>query len=170
VGYHLYVQLLKEAMEEIKASQSTADEVESVIFPDFPITGYIPSSMIRDEGERLALYQQLVTLKNRQDLLAMEDQIRDRYGPPPSSLSEFYKNLELRMLAYEKGLDAVKTEENLVVFTFKKSSHRFDLTVQHVSALVKEFGNRIRFKADQILIRKDSIPLDDIIRGVLLCL
>lgn len=170
VGYHLYVQLLKEAMEEIKNSQSSTDEVETVLFPDFPITGYIPSSMIRDEGERLALYQQLVRLKTRKDLLMMEDQIRDRYGPPPLSLSEFYKNLELRMLAYEKGLDAVKTEENLVVFTFKKSSRRFDLNVQHISALVKEFGNRIRFKADQILIRKDSIPLDDIIRGVLQCL
>lgn len=170
VGYHLYVQLLKEAMEEIKSSQSASSEVEMVQFPEFPITGYIPSSMVRDEGERLALYQQLVSVQTKKELLAMEDQIRDRFGPPPSALSEFYKNLELRILAFEKGLDGVKTEENLVVFTFKKDSHRFDLNVQHISALVNEFGNRIRFKAEQIIIRKDSIPLDDIIRGVLQCL
>ncbi|MDD4663686.1 MAG: transcription-repair coupling factor [Caldisericia bacterium] len=170
VGYHLYVQLLKEAMDEIKSSQSTAQEAEAVLFPEFPITGYIPSTMIRDEGERLALYQQLVSLQSKKELLAMEDQIRDRFGPPPAALSEFYKNLELRMLAFEKGLNGVKTEENLVVFTFKKDSRRFDLNVHHISTLVNEFGNRIRFKAEQILIRKDAIPLDDIIRGVLQCL
>jgi transcription-repair coupling factor (superfamily II helicase) len=157
-------------MEEIKSSQSASSEVEMVQFPEFPITGYIPSSMVRDEGERLALYQQLVSVQTKKELLAMEDQIRDRFGPPPSALSEFYKNLELRILAFEKGLDGVKTEENLVVFTFKKDSRRFDLNVHHISALVNEFGNRIRFKAEQIIIRKDSIPLDDIIRGVLQCL
>jgi len=168
VGYHLYVQLLKEAIEDAKFEKDRTQE--PVIFPEFPITGFIPSHFIKDEGERLSIYQQLVSAKSKKELLQLEDEFVDKYGHPPKELQEFYRNLDLRILAYEKGLSSVKVEENLVNFNFKSQSNRFNISVDHISNLVREFGKRIRFKPDSIIIRKETLELDDIIRGVMECL
>lgn len=168
VGYHLYIQLLKEAIEDAKYKNDQSQE--PVILPDFPITGFIPSHFVKDEGERLSIYQQLVSVKSKKELLHLEEEFLDKYGHPPKELLEFYKNLDLRILAFEKGLLAVKIEENIVNFTFKSQSNRFNISVNHLSKLVSEFGNRIRFKANSIMIRKDDLLLEDIIRGVLECL
>lgn len=168
VGYHLYIQLLKEAIEDARYQKDPSHE--TVVLPDFPITGFIPEHFIKDEGERLSIYQQLVSVKTKQELLHLEEEFLDKYGHPPKELLEFYKNLDLRILAFEKGMLSVKIEENIVNFVFKSSSKRFDISVNHLSRLVSEFGNRIRFKANSIMIRKDDLLLEDIIRGVLECL
>jgi len=168
VGYHLYIQLLKEAIEDAKYQKDSS--LEPVVLPDFPITGFIPEHFIKDEGERLSIYQQLVSVKSKKELLHVEEEFLDKYGHPPKELQEFYKNLDLRILAFEKGLLSVKMEENIVNFTFKSESSRFNISVNILSKLVCEFGNRIRFKANSIMIRKDDLQLEDIIRGVLECL
>lgn len=168
VGYHLYVQLLKEAIEDAKYEKDHTQE--PIVFPEFPITGYIPSHFIKDEGERLSIYQQLVSAKSKKELLRLEDEFADKYGYPPKELQEFYRNLDLRILTYDKGLSSIKVEENLINFNFKSQSNRFNINVDHISKLVREFGNRIRFKPDSIIIRKDNLELDDIVRGVMECL
>jgi transcription-repair coupling factor (superfamily II helicase) len=168
VGYHLYIQLLKEAIEDARSQKDSSHE--PVVLPDFPITGFIPEHFIKDEGERLSIYQQLVSVKSKKELLHMEEEFLDKYGHPPKELQEFYKNLDLRILAFEKGLLSVKIEENIVHFVFKSDSNRVNISVNHLSKLVSEFGNRIRFKANSMMIRKDDLLLEDIIRGVLECL
>lgn len=163
VGYHLYVQLLKEAINELKKEGKNNEEL-----PEFPLSGYIPSSYIRDDGERLSAYQELVSIKNLNELRKLIEEFNDRYGKPPEELLKFYNNLELRLIAYNKGLDAVKLEEGLIFFNF--DNEKLNIKVDNVSKIVKKFGEKIRFKPDAIIVRKDKLEFSEVVRGVMECL
>jgi transcription-repair coupling factor (superfamily II helicase) len=164
VGYHLYVQLLKEAIYELKEGNNKKEKA----LPEFPLAGYIPSFYIRDDGERLSAYQELVSSKNLSELKKLEDEYCDKYGKPPNELKKFYNNLELRLIAFEKGLSAVKLEEGLIFFNF--DNERLNVKVENISKLVKKFGNKIRFKPDAIILRKEEIEFNEAVREVMECL
>jgi hypothetical protein len=42
--------------------------------------------------------------------------------------------------------------------------------VENISKLVKNFGNKIRFKPDAIILRKEELEFDEAVRGVMECL
>ena len=163
VGYHLYVQLLKEAINELKEDSKSSDEL-----PEFPLSGYIPSYYIRDDGERLSAYQELVSIRDLTELKKIIEEYSDKYGKPPDELRKFYSNLELRLIAYNKGLNAVKYDEGLIFFNF--DNKKLNVKVENISKLVKNFGNKIRFKPDAIILRKEELEFDEAVRGVMECL
>lgn len=163
VGYHLYVQLLKEAINELKEDSKSSDEL-----PEFPLSGYIPFYYIRDDGERLSAYQELVSIRDLDELQKLIEEYSDKYGKPPDELRKFYSNLELRLIAYNKGLNAVKYDEGLIFFNF--DNKKLNVKVENISKLVKNFGNKIRFKPDAIILRKEELEFDEAVRGVMECL
>jgi len=168
VGYHMYIQLLKEAIEDLRYKKGLGPE--PVDLPEFPLSGYIPENFMKDEGERLAVYQELVTIKNKMLLEQTAQELKDQYGSFPAEMSEFIHNLELRIRAYEKGLTAVTNEEIFLHFKFDFQHQRFKMDANSLSKLVARFGNYIRFKQDSFMIRKGKDDLMDIIEGVLKCL
>lgn len=163
VGYHMYVQLLKEAINELKEDSKSSDEL-----PEFPLSGYIPSYYIRDDGERLSAYQELVSIRDLDELKKIIEEYSDKYGKPPDELRKFYSNLELRLIAYNKGLNSVKYDEGLIFFNF--DNEKLNVKVENISKLVKNFGNKIRFKPDAIILRKEELEFDEAVRGVMKCL
>ncbi len=168
VGYHMYIQLLKESIEDLKFKKGLGPE--PVDLPEFPLSGYIPDSFIKDEGERLAIYQELVTIKSKKQLDHLIDELDDQYGTFPDEMEEFVYNLKLRIIAYEKGLSAVKIEDIFIYFNFDYQHKRFKMEAKNLSNLVEKFGNQIRFKQDAMMIRKSKQDLMKTIEGVLECL
>jgi transcription-repair coupling factor (superfamily II helicase) len=166
VGYHLYIQLLKEAIDELKFEKGEIKEPFELT--EFPISGYIPSSFIRDDGERLSIYQELIGAKSIEEIRKLKDEFIDKYGIFPEEFDKFYENLELRIIASEKGLSSVKVEENLIFFNF--NNQRLNINVDNISKMIKKFGNRIRFKPEAIIVRKDNYEFNDTVRGVIECL
>jgi transcription-repair coupling factor (superfamily II helicase) len=168
VGYHMYIQLLKEAIEDLRFKKGVGPE--PIDLPEFPLSGYIPDTFMKDEGERLAIYQELVTIKNRNSLSNLVKDLKDQYGTFPEEMDEFVHNLDLRIQAYEKGLSSVKIEDIFIHFNFDFQHHRFKMEAKSLSQLVAQFGNYIRFKPEAIMIRKSKTDLMQIIEGVLKCL
>lgn len=168
VGYHMYIQLLKEAIEDLRFKKGIGPE--PIDLPEFPLSGYIPDSFMKDEGERLAIYQELVTIKKRDQLNRLVKDLQDQYGVFPSEMEEFVHNLDLRIQAYEKGLSSVQIEDIFIHFNFDYQHHRFKMEAKSLSQLVAQFGNHIRFKPEAIMIRKSKTDLMQVIEGVLKCL
>lgn len=164
VGYHLYVQLLKETIDELKRGNGKKERD----LPEFPLSGYIPYTYLKDDGERLSAYQELVSVRSIKELRKLEDEYTDKYGKTPEDLMKFYNNLELRIIAFEKGLSGIKYGEGLIFFNFDNET--LNIKVENISKLVKKFGNKIRFKTDAIILRKDDLEFNDAVREVMECL
>ena len=109
VGYELYQQMVKDAVERLK---SGADEpVEDVWSPTIalgsPVT--IPEAYIPDLTARLSLYRRLSGLSDETEIEAMGAEIVDRFGPPPPEVELLLKLVSIKALcraAHVEKLDA----------------------------------------------------------------
>ena len=83
VGYELYQQMVREAVERIKSGEDApAEDMWSpTIQLGAPVT--IPEAYIPDLPTRLSLYRRLSALEDEGEIDAMGAEIVDRFGPPP---------------------------------------------------------------------------------------
>ncbi len=166
VGYHMYVQLLKEAVEKKKHPEK---DISLDQLPEFPITGHIPNDFIRDEAERLSMYRELTAARTVNEIDNLIGEYQDRFGTPPLSLLELFDNLKLRIICFEKGMKEVKLERNRVFFYFLESSDRFSVTAKTLSSLCQKYGKRIHFFEGYIAVLKNSDPFNTVISEVMSC-
>ncbi len=109
IGYDLYSQLLSQAVAELRAEQS-GDNSPSLpidVKLDLPISAYIPLHYIPDLTTRLGVYQRFAKPLRREEIGALGDEIRDRFGPLPRAVRDLLFVVELRSLARDVGVEAV---------------------------------------------------------------
>jgi transcription-repair coupling factor (superfamily II helicase) len=120
VGFDLYVRLLGEAVERLKAVQRGETppppaSARPAVVLDLPLTAYLPESYIPDLNLRLALYQRLSQAQNDAEVSAIESELRDRFGPPPPPARNLVWVVRLRLLATAAGVGSIQTEEGAYV-------------------------------------------------------
>jgi transcription-repair coupling factor (superfamily II helicase) len=80
VGYDLYVQMVREAVAEIKG-ETPREPAE--IRLDLPVTANLPQSYVEREDLRLEAYRRLATLSTHEEVEDIQLEWADRYGPLP---------------------------------------------------------------------------------------
>ncbi len=119
VGFDLYIKLLSGAVERMKAllrGQLPADLDEGPgVTIDVPLSAHLPSSYVPDINLRLALYQRLSAAASPDDVASFSQEIADRFGPPPRTVSNLLQVVSLRVLAAEAGIVSITTESNEIV-------------------------------------------------------
>ena len=112
VGLDLYSQLLKEAVEQLKREQaqepSSVDQDE-VGLPrlELPVPARIPETYMEHLPTRLAVYQRVAKMKDRADVPALREELRDRFGPLPDDTENLLRLADLRALAGTVGIESV---------------------------------------------------------------
>ncbi len=114
VGFHLYTQLLAQAVEQIKAHGNLAPQTrrpqDLVTTIDLPLPAYIPTDYIADMPLRLQLYRRMADL---QDIGAIEEigaELADRFGPLPEPVQGLLFQLQIKLLAQQAGATALGHE------------------------------------------------------------
>ena len=93
VGFELYTEMMEQAIHELRGEP---------LRPDFEpelrlgIPAYIPDSFVPDERERLVLYRRMARAASRADLDALREEMRDRFGPPPTLVDNLLAAMDLR--------------------------------------------------------------------------
>jgi transcription-repair coupling factor (superfamily II helicase) len=120
VGFDLYVRLLGEAVERLKAIQRGEMPPEPQIgrpamTVDLPLTAYLPEGYVPDLNLRLALYQRLSRAGANVEVDAIEQEVRDRFGEPPGPAKNLLWVVRLRLLAADASVGAIQTENGQIV-------------------------------------------------------
>jgi transcription-repair coupling factor (superfamily II helicase) len=93
VGFELYTEMMEQAIHELRGEP---------LRPDFEpelrlgIPAYIPDSFVPDEGERLVLYRRMARAASKADLDTLREEMRDRFGPPPTLVDNLLAAMDLR--------------------------------------------------------------------------
>jgi transcription-repair coupling factor (superfamily II helicase) len=128
VGFDLYVRLLEEAVNELKAATGTAPPPEeaspfalppSDIAIDLPVKAFVPESYIPDLPQRLAVYQRLARAKSPEELAPIEDELRDRFGALPQPVEDLLYTVRVKTLGARAGVVSVAHRDNHVVLALK---------------------------------------------------
>ncbi len=120
VGFDLYSRMLAEAVEAQKASREGRAPI--VIAPqavvDLPVDAHLPDDYVPDEAQKLELYRRLARARTAGDIAAFRQEVTDRFGPMPPSVTRLVEVAELRLAAEEAGVSSISREEGRLVVRF----------------------------------------------------
>jgi len=104
VGFELYCELLREAVDILKG-EARAPKREAVI--ELPVDAYIPEEYISDQEARVEVYRRLVTAGRTAATSELLSELEDRFGEPPPQVLQLVKVESLKYRAAEAGLESV---------------------------------------------------------------
>ncbi|MBI5285635.1 MAG: transcription-repair coupling factor [Chloroflexi bacterium] len=115
VGFDLYVKLLADAVEGLKALAKGEPPPPSAIQPaviiDVPLQAFIPESYVGDLNLRLSLYQRMSSAEALDAAADLEREMNDRFGKPPAPVRNLLYIVQMRVLAKRAHVASVAREE-----------------------------------------------------------
>ena len=105
IGLEFYMDLLQEAIQEIRGEQKVSAKNIEV---QTPFTAFIPTSYISDYALRLKYYKRLSNCEEEQRLEEIISEISDSFGMTPRELEALYSILRSRIYLRPLGLKLVK--------------------------------------------------------------
>jgi transcription-repair coupling factor (superfamily II helicase) len=115
VGYDMYLQILEEAVQEMKGGE-VVPEVEPEM--DLPLPALIPGDYLDDIHQRLVFYRRLASARSDRDLEEIRDELRDRYGPFPPSVDNLLLLMDLKLLLKRARVRRLSWEREKISITF----------------------------------------------------
>ena len=104
VGYDLYVQMVQEAVAELKGEQPREP---AEIKLDLPLTANLPVDYVAREDLRLEAYRRLATVALHEEVDDIESEWLDRYGPLPDPAKALLRIGHLRAECARLGIREV---------------------------------------------------------------
>ena len=104
VGYDLYCQLVTEAVATFKGEPLKSLQEISI---ELPVSAQIPVSYISKEDLRLEAYRKLAICKEFDDVLKIQDEWSDRFGPVPIAAENLLSVARLRCIARRLGISEI---------------------------------------------------------------
>lgn len=115
IGLELYLELLNEAMAEIKGDQQ-------LIKKDFeisvPFHAFIPHHYIADSSLRLKYYKKLSSTSSLEKLKILIDEISDIFGTIPKEINGLFKILTIKINLQSMGLESFKLSGKIITMQF----------------------------------------------------
>jgi len=104
IGFELYCQMLRDAVEEIRGERP--EEPQDLPGVDLPVDAYLPASYVPSDGHRLDIYRRLSTVRDLERLADLHAEMEDRFGPMPDEAANLFRVLRFRVLCAERGIVA----------------------------------------------------------------
>ena len=174
VGFDLYSQMLKEAIEE---RRGTIEEVKrKTVEIDLEIDAYIPDSYISDGQQKIEMYKRFRGITDHEEIQELQDEMIDRFGEYPEELMYLFKMTEIKVYALQLGIESIKqVKEEVTILLSEEASGKID--GQKVFQLTNQYGRMVglgmegqKFKmvihTKKVAIEKWLSAIYDILKGL----
>lgn len=156
VGYDMYLKLLDEAVREERGEQDVHKE-ECLV--DIRIDAYIPEKYISNQAQRVDCYRKIARVETEEDSFDVIDELIDRYGEPPASVTGLVTVAKLRNMASLCGIQEITQVGDNMLFYLSK------LDMNKLGAVTREMGTRMRLETIgrahlTVTLKPDDEPLN----------
>ncbi|MCK6595934.1 MAG: transcription-repair coupling factor, partial [Bacteriovoracaceae bacterium] len=164
IGLELYMELLKEAIQEIRGERKI---IKKDIEIQTPFPAFIPNHYIKDSMDRLKNYKRISNCETLGQLEALREEFEDIFGVFPEEIHNLFTLLEVRIHLQTIGLKSLSVAGNNLILKFDKSvfethTELRDKVVQYFLSRPKVYQFTPDFKV--IYSHKDLIRQSDLIR------
>jgi transcription-repair coupling factor (superfamily II helicase) len=112
VGFDLYSQMLKEAVEERQTGIKKEEIPEIEISLD--IDAYIPDSYIGDGYQKIQMYKRVKGIETIEEVEELQDEMIDRFGDMPLETDRLLRIARMKVWARMVGVESIKQNGKLV--------------------------------------------------------
>lgn len=166
IGFDLYTKMLKETVDQLRGEERTDAPPCRV---EAPYSVFVPDRYIPDADERMLIYKRIARMAETAEVLALGDELRDRFGEVPPPTQTLLDLALVKLEAQALGIVMVQIRprgEASLEFAPGKA-----LTPQACAKLVETFGRRILFKSGKSfgvsLIGQPSVSIVDEVKNLL---
>ena len=157
VGYDLYVKMLGQAIARAKGEPVQRDKSECLV--DLRVDAYIPEKYIADGPGRIEAYKRIAAIQIPEDAADVLDELIDRYGDPPPSVSDLVNVSLVRVQASAVGVTEVTQKKDTLVLQLES------LDVPMIRGLLIAFNGRVTAGAGNrpylsVNLQPDEKPLE----------
>ncbi len=117
IGLELYMELLQEAIRELKGEKKTFNKNIEISTP-FPC--FIPENYIHNSSERLRQYKRLSNCIDLEQLNQFREEFGDIFGSPPQEIRNLFTILEGRILIQHTGIKSISLSGSSLTLQFDK--------------------------------------------------
>ena len=153
VGYDLYLDLLKEAIEDIKGD-IRADRYDPEVNIGMP--AFVPEEYLPDISERLGLYRWFSQIEDEGDKNEVMKELEDRFGMVPKEVENLLDVMIVKSLLRELNcvrLDGSEENGPMITLTFAPDGPK---GVSQLIRLIQTDGRLKLLPGDRVLARLDS--------------
>jgi transcription-repair coupling factor (superfamily II helicase) len=113
VGFDLYCRLLEQTVHELETGEGPPPGRASL---NLRVELRIPEEFIPDINQRMSIYKRASSARDRETLERLVADTRDRYGPLPGAVLQFFEYGRLQVAADELGLLGIDRERGKLAF------------------------------------------------------
>ena len=152
IGFDMYMQILDEAVGELKETELGAVIADLIPHEAKPKKKYIdviiesdvgmliPERYINDENIRLQIYQRLSGVETLEELDSIKEELADRFGKFPDEVLSLFKHVELKIASQNSGFEKIIISGSTVDLYFHLSEDnpamadgRFERTISYIN-------------------------------------
>ena len=116
IGFDMYVKLLERTVGELKGEPIDDDRRATV---NLGIELRVDEGYVAETNQRLVLYRRVASAGDETELDTLQDELRDRYGPVPSTVERLVNFGRIRLMADRLGVESIDRERHLLVIRFR---------------------------------------------------
>ena len=141
------------------AAEQTLPRLTQELGVDLRVDAFIPEKYIADGPGRIEAYKRIAAIQTAEDAADVLDELIDRYGDPPPSVSDLVNVSLVRVQASTVGVTEVTQKKDTLVLQVET------LDVPMIRGLLVAFNGRVTAGAGSkpylsVTLRPDEKPLD----------
>ncbi|MFT4398511.1 transcription-repair coupling factor [Bacillus sp. SW14] len=140
VGFDLYSQMLKEAIEERKGDTAKTEKFETEI--DVELDAYIPETYIQDGKQKIDMYKRFRSVATIEEKNELQDEMIDRFGNYPKEVEYLFTVAEMKVHAKHERVELIKQDKDAVRLTISEEASA-EIDGQKLFELGNKYGRQI---------------------------
>jgi transcription-repair coupling factor (superfamily II helicase) len=146
VGFELYTQMLKEAIQDQQGLKVEEKEFDPEI--ELNADAYLPTDYIGDEKQKIEIYKKIRAVRTLDEARDLEEEIEDRFGDLPQPVMNLLRVARIRAYAIQYRIESIK-QEGFEIHAKLHPDQNQVVDGQRLFRLAQQFPGRIRLSSGQ---------------------
>jgi len=157
LGFDLYIEMLNEAVKEIKGEYIEISKLPEV---KISVPAFIPEEYIDETSMRIRIYRKLTQIFEETEVDKLYQEILDRFGRLPKEVENLFKITKLRVFASKINIEKIQQKKGGFRFILKQPLE--DVFVQKLLSTLNSFRKKeiiknLKFYPDGFEIYENNI-------------
>lgn len=123
VGYDLYTEMLKEAVDQRKGLAKKSTSIQSQDFEwQVSLDAYIPSEYIDDERQKIGVYKTINRIDSLEAYRDLQEELIDRFGEFPDPVSDLLDIALIKHYSQESGIYRISRKRQDLFISFNEAA------------------------------------------------
>lgn len=168
VGFDLYSQMLKEAIDQRKEPEQQVKKHREIEI-DLNVDAYIPETYIFDSKQKIDMYKRFKAIETNVDIEDLQSEMIDRFGDFPEEVDYLFKLSKIKLLAREEGIESISEDKQKCSILLREEESQF-IDGMKLFEVIRKMGHEFSVgtsgKKIKILIKLKAFKPIDYLKGI----